>query len=192
MVDMTFGAYDTFEDAGHSNLNWHGRCSINKTKQNLLRAVSQAFYTEVLWQKVAGATRKAISCSKLSLFELRGGSSSQMNCFKSIFRWIYIQWQRINGFCSPFCDETTLQKVYFKLIIVLKSSERKTQSHRKHKGNKQCKIREQKLGYEITFTELHFYSATRSPALVCLKCGNLPEVATLKARLLWTVKLSIP
>lgn len=91
MVDMTFSACDMFEGAGHSNLNWRGGYSINKTKQKLLRALSQAFCAKVLWQKVAEATRKAISYSKLFLFELRGGSSSQMNCFKSIFGWIHIQ-----------------------------------------------------------------------------------------------------
>lgn len=101
MVDMTVSACDMLEDSGHSSWNWRGGYSITKMKQKLLRALSQAFYTEVLWQKVAEATSniKAISYSKLSLFELRGGSSSQMNFFKSIFRWTRIQ--RINGFCSP-------------------------------------------------------------------------------------------
>lgn len=31
-ADLTFSACDMLEDAGHSNLNWCGGCSINKTK----------------------------------------------------------------------------------------------------------------------------------------------------------------
>lgn len=38
------------------------------------------------------------------------------------------------------CGEIILEKVYFKLIIVLKSSERKIQLHKKHKWIKQFKI----------------------------------------------------
>lgn len=34
-------------------------------------------------------------------------------------------------FVLSFCGEITLEKVYFKLIIVLKSSERKIQLHKK-------------------------------------------------------------
>lgn len=51
-------------------------------------------------------------------------------------------------FVLSFCGEITLEKVYFKLIIVLKSSERKIQLHKKHKWNKQFRIWERKLGEE--------------------------------------------